>query len=349
MSLAETPLVPGSLHGLRSWRIDATRRRLAGLVYNELWPAGPEPMVAACAARPEGHAVDEGMHECSCGVYAYHPCAGVARRLRAVLRAHGQRIAPDTHVMGVMRAWGRVELHATGFRAQFAKPHALVRFHRTSRADGELIESVAGFCGAELWDLRGWREYWERCEAAGLTGIDPTTREDLLAPAREILLRPAASAFVGEGSASEPVGGAGYELLGAACEFGPRGEGGRCDDFGSLALRVVGSHYRARALQDPAFEPGRPLRLVRDTANLHDGGAIAVWDEHMRLQAGFVAKRWAKAVGEMLDSNRLADTRAIWQWRNLRSGERTELWMLLARSAVRLATESEVRADEIPF
>ena len=348
MSAAQTPLVPGSLYGLRSWRIDATSGRLAGLVYNEPWPVGPEPMVAECSARPDGHPPEQ-MHECTCGVYAYHPSAGVAKRLRAVLRTHGQRIAPDTHVMGVMRAWGQVELHATGFRAQFAKPHALVRFHRTSRADGELIETVARRCEAELWDLRGWRDYWERCEAEGLIGLDPTTREDLLAPAREILLRPDARAFVSEGNSSEPIGGAGYELLGSTCGYGPRGEGGRCDDFGSLALRVVGGHYRARALQDPAFEPGRPLRLVRDTANLHHGGAVAVWDEHLRVQAGFVARRWAKAVGEMLDSGRLAETRAIWQWRNLRSGERTELWMLLARSPVRLATESEIRADDIPF
>lgn len=56
-------------------------------------------------------------------------------------------------------------------------------------------------------------------------------------------------------------------------------------------LRVVplaGASYRADALQDDGFAPGRRLALVPEPENEHDPNAVAVWDAARRLQGGYV-------------------------------------------------------------
>jgi HIRAN domain len=56
-------------------------------------------------------------------------------------------------------------------------------------------------------------------------------------------------------------------------------------------VRVVplaGASYRADALQDAGFAPGRELALVREPDNPHDPNAVAVWDAERRVQGGYV-------------------------------------------------------------
>jgi hypothetical protein len=56
-------------------------------------------------------------------------------------------------------------------------------------------------------------------------------------------------------------------------------------------IRVVpaaGVSYRAEALPDPSFDPGRRLALVPEPANEHDSNAVAIWNDERTLQVGYV-------------------------------------------------------------
>ena len=60
------------------------------------------------------------------------------------------------------------------------------------------------------------------------------------------------------------------------------------DDPRVRVVKLAGASYRAEALQDDAFAPGRRLALVREPENEHDPNAVAVYDAERRLQAGYV-------------------------------------------------------------
>ena len=69
-----------------------------------------------------GSGVDTGRHrapepDSGCGLYAVHPHA-----VEAALAYLGGR--PGGAIAGIVEAWGRVELHEGGFRAQYARPIA---------------------------------------------------------------------------------------------------------------------------------------------------------------------------------------------------------------------------------
>ena len=66
------------------------------------------------------------------------------------------------------------------------------------------------------------------------------------------------------------------------------GDAMRWDDPRVRVVKLAGSSYRAEALQDDAFAPGRRLALVPEPENEHDPNAIAVYDAERRVQAGYV-------------------------------------------------------------
>jgi HIRAN domain-containing protein len=66
------------------------------------------------------------------------------------------------------------------------------------------------------------------------------------------------------------------------------GEAMKWDDRRVRVVKLAGASYRADALQDEAFAPGRRLALVAEPDNEHDPNAVAVWDAERRLQAGYV-------------------------------------------------------------
>ena len=53
-------------------------------------------------------------------------------------------------------------------------------------------------------------------------------------------------------------------------------------------VNVAGVSYRADALQDLGFAPGRRLALVPEPENEHDPNAVAIWNEERTLQLGYV-------------------------------------------------------------
>jgi hypothetical protein len=68
------------------------------------------------------------------------------------------------------------------------------------------------------------------------------------------------------------------------------GEIVRWEDPRILVIPVAGVSFRADALEDPSFEPGRVVALVPEPENEHDPNAVAVWNEARTLQVGYVPR-----------------------------------------------------------
>jgi hypothetical protein len=75
----------------------------------------------------------------------------------------------------------------------------------------------------------------------------------------------------------------GYRLRDAASE-----ELVHDDDPRIRVVKLAGVSYRADALQDDGFAPGRRLALVAEPDNEHDPHAIGVWDAERRVHGGYV-------------------------------------------------------------
>jgi HIRAN domain len=112
-------------------------------------------------------------------------------------------------------------------------------------------------------------------------------------------------------------GEAGYWLRDAETE-----EPVRWSDERLRVVKVAGSSYRADALQDEAFAPGRPLALVREPENEHDPNAVSIWDADRRLQAGYVPAEIAPELE--------GDEQAVALWEFVEEGRRVGLRVLIA-------------------
>jgi hypothetical protein len=128
--MSDSPLVPAPLYGLRTWTVHGERgaERLTGPQSEAVWPRDGGWLRAACSLHPEHNAPVQG---CNCGIHALHPTRGAARRVLAVRGT----------IPGVVEAHGAVELHADGFRAERARPYALmVAPGRNARLAARLAE-----------------------------------------------------------------------------------------------------------------------------------------------------------------------------------------------------------------
>jgi HIRAN domain len=113
-------------------------------------------------------------------------------------------------------------------------------------------------------------------------------------------------------------GESGYWLRDAAS-----GDPIKWDDPRVRVVKIAGASYRADALQDDAFAPGRRLALVPEPDNEHDPNAVAVWDAERRLQAGYVP---AEVAPELRGDEQAV---SLWEFRG-EDGERIGLRVLLA-------------------
>ena len=81
----------------------------------------------------------------------------------------------------------------------------------------------------------------------------------------------------------------------------------RWDDPRLRVVPVAGVSYRADALPDPSFDPGRRLALVREPENPHDRHAVGIWNAERTLQVGYVPREIAPALA--------GDEQAVSLWR----------------------------------
>ncbi|HWH46036.1 MAG TPA: hypothetical protein VNT32_15045 [Thermoleophilaceae bacterium] len=103
--------VPEPALGFRAWAAPGPSLSLTpfSVAFRD-WTPGPNR--AVCHARPgQPPAHDAPASGCGCGLYAFHDPSGLTRAARACA--------------GVVAAWGAVEVHATGFRAEWAQVLAL--------------------------------------------------------------------------------------------------------------------------------------------------------------------------------------------------------------------------------
>jgi hypothetical protein len=112
-------------------------------------------------------------------------------------------------------------------------------------------------------------------------------------------------------------GESGYWLRDAAT-----GEPVRWSDERLRVVKVAGASYRAEALQDDSFAPGRRLALVPEPGNPHDPHAVAIFDEDQRLQAGYVPAEVAPTL--------TGDEQAVALWEFVEEGRRIGLRVLIA-------------------
>ena len=101
------------------------------------------------------------------------------------------------------------------------------------------------------------------------------------------------------------------------------GEAMTWDDPRVRVVKLAGASYRAEALQDDAFAPGRWLALVPEPENEHDPNAVAIYDLERRLQAGYVP---AEIAPDLQGDEQAV---SLWEFRG-EDGARIGLRVLLA-------------------
>ncbi len=137
---------------VREWGTDSFMSFLRPLTRVESWSVDGTPTKASCGNGTSSHEAPDA--DCECGLYAYHPWSGMGQHL---VEDSGHR---DGAVVGLVEAWGRVEVHSEGFRAEYAKPVAFFLATSDSWDDHftqgyiRVLRKLASGCGAEIIDTR---------------------------------------------------------------------------------------------------------------------------------------------------------------------------------------------------
>lgn len=173
-----TLLVPGKLHGFRSWELGLDGDgviRLSGFGGSK-WREGGETTRAECLERGEhwrAHTSTAPAGNCSCGLYAFHPwLADPGRPLRS-----WRGLRQPLSVVGLIEAWGQVQLHGNGFRAQYARPVALLLLgYSLTSQYGRLVSQAAEAHCADVLKLPGLLALAEHCSDAGIGMSEDSVR-----------------------------------------------------------------------------------------------------------------------------------------------------------------------------
>jgi hypothetical protein len=160
-----TPLVATPVYGLRTWTVrgEPGNERLAGPHQGAAWSPGGAWLEASCAGEEEHAAPAAG---CNCGIHAWHPRPRTARQIFA-----GRREVP-----GVVEAVGAIEVHADGFRAERARPYALVL---APGRNAGLARRLADAYEVPVVEAGGPDEILRWCDERGL-GLAPPVVAELL-------------------------------------------------------------------------------------------------------------------------------------------------------------------------
>jgi hypothetical protein len=174
MTRRDKPLVAGELVGLRTW--PAVRGgRLRALAFSVMWPDGGRPLEATCLKK---HSHRAPATNCSCGIYAWHP------RPQAALEVFEAASAHDEAVAGLVAAWGHVVVHASGIRAQYARPTAfLLPTPSLAGSYARRVRTLAARYDAEVIAVASPADIERYCADRAL-GLTESAVAELLAPVR---------------------------------------------------------------------------------------------------------------------------------------------------------------------
>jgi glycine cleavage system H lipoate-binding protein len=140
--------------GYRAWHLDDDGLLRAWTFTSHRWEAGANR--AACG-RDRRHRPPVG--DCTCGLYALSDPADRRLHLR------------DEQAVGAIAAWGDLEVHRTGFRAEWACVVALARPERVDAPQLRRLELAAARYGVELVPARVLSEHAREHGAP----LDPVT------------------------------------------------------------------------------------------------------------------------------------------------------------------------------
>ena len=286
---SDLAVVPGVIHGLRRWQLylEGSRWRLGSLNQPIIWAPG-EAMEAACIHHdfmeddPENH--DPPGAGCRCGIYAFHPFGDAAEAFEEDVDAPepGYARAVGWTICGVLSAWGRIEVHQEGFRAQRARLEALfLPSNWAGSAYHAAIEAVARLYGVPAVEhepeslIETCRRRWP--------GLDPDLVDELLVAELEVALTPATNSLIlREG---ETVAGAGYVVEGHRYKPWFWDAEWPLEERGLRVVRVAGTGFTGEAIERDEFAPLKPVRLVAEPENEHDADAVAIYDESGSVRA----------------------------------------------------------------
>jgi hypothetical protein len=165
--VSDPPLVATPVYGLRTWTVSGERpdERLASSYRVEPWPAGGAWLEASCSSAEDHSPPAPG---CVCGIHAWHPRPRAARRILA-----GRREIP-----GIVEARGAIEVHEDGFRAERARPYALLLAPGRNAA---LVDRLADAYGVPVVEVAEGDAVLDWCREHRLGLAEPVVAE-LLGP-----------------------------------------------------------------------------------------------------------------------------------------------------------------------
>ena len=100
-------------------------------------------------------------------------------------------------------------------------------------------------------------------------------------------------------------------------------------------VRVAGTSFTDDAFESDTFEPRRTVLLRPELENPADPNAVAIFDESGKTRVGYVPRACSESVRADLERDRLGKAIVAWQWRDLDSGRRTGLCVLIPRRGLR--------------
>jgi hypothetical protein len=193
--VSDEPLIPGPLYGLRTWQVAAEDgvERLAAPHRGITWPTGAEWLEARCERHPAPGP------DCDCGIHGWHPRRSSARRVLATRR----------EVAGIVEAEGEIEVYHEGFRAERARPYALVVVPgRNADQIGRLAEEY----GVPVIDVGGAEALLAWCTERDL-GLSESVVSELVGPSEKPIRKSGALRFAAAVAVAVLLVIAGIELI----------------------------------------------------------------------------------------------------------------------------------------
>jgi hypothetical protein len=174
------PLIAGAVHGLRAWTVEG--ERISAWMQGQQWETGGAPTRARCL-NGAGHLAPG--TACGCGLHGFHPWSPLARRALTGSVRPGQ-------VAGIVEAWGEMEIHTDGFRAELARPLAFFLAVDAGPARRACVHALAAAHGAHVVDFADTSDLRQVCAVLAPAALDerfvqamvPSEGEETHPPAR---------------------------------------------------------------------------------------------------------------------------------------------------------------------